>query len=107
MGKEYRFEFLNRFDEIIIFRLLEWFEVSVIVDFMFVLVFKCVFVCGIMFDFIDLFKLFLYFNGFSFRFGVRLMRWCVWGLLENNFVECMFDGFVFLGDIVNFDYDDD
>ena len=107
LGKEYRPEFLNRLDEIIIFRPLERPEVSAIADLMLASVSKRALARGITLDFTDSFKSLLYSNGFSPRFGARPMRRCVRGLLENNLAECMLDGFASSGDTVNFDYDDD
>ena len=106
LGKEYRPEFLNRLDEIIIFKPLERAEVSDIADLMLESVSKRALDKGISLNFGDGYKNLLYANGFSPRFGARPMRRCVRGLLENNLAECMLDGFASSGDTVTFDYDE-
>jgi ATP-dependent Clp protease ATP-binding subunit ClpC len=105
LSKEYRPEFLNRLDEIIIFRPLEKPEVSAIADLMLQSVSKRALSKGVTLGFEQGFKDLLYANGFSPRFGARPMRRCVRGLLENNLAECMLDGFAKDGDVVTFDYD--
>ena len=105
LGKEYRPEFLNRLDEIIVFRPLEKTEVSSIADLMLQSVCKRALDKGITLEFKPEFKGLLYANGFSPRFGARPMRRCVRGMLENNLAECMLDGFASSGDTVSFTYD--
>jgi len=105
LGKEYRPEFLNRLDEIIVFRPLEKTEVSSIADLMLQSVCKRALDKGITLEFKPEFKGLLYANGFSPRFGARPMRRCVRGMLENNLAECMLDGFASSGDTISFTYD--
>jgi len=105
LAREYRPEFLNRLDEIVIFKPLQKTEVSVIADLMLQSVANRAMDRGITLNFSLGFKDLLYSNGFSPRFGARPMRRCVRGLLENNLAECMLDGFASAGDTVTFDYD--
>ena len=105
LAREYRPEFLNRLDEIVIFKPLQKTEVSVIADLMLQSVANRAMDRGITLNFSAEFKDLLYSNGFSPRFGARPMRRCVRGLLENNLAECMLDGFASAGDTVTFDYD--
>ena len=105
LSKEYRPEFLNRLDEIIIFKPLEKREVSAIADLMLQSVSKRALGKGVTLGFAPEFRELVYSNGFSPRFGARPMRRCVRGLLENNLAECMLDGFASDGDVVTFGYD--
>ena len=107
LGREYRPEFLNRLDEIVVFKPLQKTEVSEIADIMLNTVAKRAAGKGISLEFSPKFRSVLYANGFSTRFGARPMRRCVRGLLENNLAECMLDGFASSGDTVTFDYDED
>jgi len=100
LSAKYRPEFLNRLDEIIIFRPLTKPEVGDIAQLMLASVCARAGVKGVSVSCDDGFRELLLSEGFSPTFGARPMRRAVQRLLENPLSECLLDGFAKDGDDV-------
>ena len=94
----YRPEFLNRLDEIIVFRPLTKPEVGSIAELMLRSVQKRAAAKGVTFSVDDSFRVALLKQGFSPKFGARPMRRAVQRVLENPLAECLLDGSACEGD---------
>ena len=93
LGATYRPEFLNRLDEIIVFRPLTKPEVGEIARLMLGSVRRRAAQRGVTLAFDESFEALLLAEGFSPRYGARPMRRAVQRLLENPLSECILDGF--------------
>ena len=100
LSAKYRPEFLNRLDEIIIFRPLTKPEVGDIAELMLASVSARAGGKGVAVSCDDGFRELLLSEGFSPKFGARPMRRAVQRLLENPLSECLLDGFAKDGDDV-------
>tara|TARA_B110000259_G_scaffold61311_2_gene72497 strand:+ start:32802 stop:34319 length:1518 start_codon:yes stop_codon:yes gene_type:complete len=94
----YRPEFLNRLDEIIVFRPLTKPEVGSIAELMLRSVQKRAAAKGVTVSVDDSFRVALLKQGFSPKFGARPMRRAVQRVLENPLAECLLDGSACEGD---------
>ena len=100
LSQQYRPEFLNRLDEIIVFRPLIESEVGDIAELMLKSVQKRAAAKGVTVTVDDTFREALLKQGFSPRFGARPMRRAVQRVLENPLAECLLDGSACEGDEV-------
>ena len=98
LQNNYRPEFLNRLDEIIVFQPLSRDEVGSIADLMLSSVKGRARGRDVSVHIDDSFKDLLLDEGFSPKFGARPMRRTVQRLLENPLSECLLDGFAREGD---------
>lgn len=99
----YRPEFLNRLDEIIVFRPLEKAEVRDIADLMIASVARRCEERGVAVGVSADFMQSVVEEGFSPRFGARPLRRTVQRLVEDVVAECLLDGFVHEGDVLELD----
>ena len=101
----FRPEFLNRLDEIIVFRQLTKDEVAEIAELMLVDVFGRVSETGIRLEVTDRFKKHLVNEGYNPTYGARPLRRAVMRLLEDNLAEELLSERITKGDIVIIDVD--
>ena len=101
LSNQYRPEFLNRLDEIIVFRPLTRPEVGDIAELMLKSVRARAEARGVAVTVDDAFRAALLEQGFSPKFGARPMRRAVQRLLENPLSECLLDGFAEQGSSVS------
>jgi len=101
LSAQYRPEFLNRLDEIIVFRPLTRPEVGDIAELMLRSVRARAEARGVSVTVDDAFRAALLSQGFSPKFGARPMRRAVQRLLENPLSECLLDGFAAPGAAVS------
>jgi len=98
MQKTYRPEFLNRLDEIIVFRPLEIKESMQIADLLLASIAKRCAEQGVVIEMAPEFKTRIVAEGFSSKYGARPLRRAVQRWVEDVAAECMLDGFVKKGD---------
>lgn len=103
----FRPEFLNRLDEIIVFRQLSKIEVKQIADIMLRDVFKRAEEKGIKIDVTERFKDRLVDEGYNPAYGARPLRRAIMRLLEDSMAERMLTGDIQEGDSVILDVDAD
>ncbi|WP_115017823.1 ATP-dependent Clp protease ATP-binding subunit [Synechococcus sp. UW140] len=103
----FRPEFLNRLDEIIVFRQLNREEVKQIAEIMLREVFSRIGEKGITLTVSDAFKERLVEEGFNPAYGARPLRRAVMRLLEDSLAEEVLSGRIKDGDCVEVDVDDD
>jgi ATP-dependent Clp protease ATP-binding subunit ClpC len=103
----FRPEFLNRLDEIIVFRQLTKLEVKSIADIMLRDVFKRAEEKGIKIDVTERFKDRLVDEGYNPAYGARPLRRAIMRLLEDSMAERMLSGDIKEGDSVIIDVDAD
>ncbi|CAL8467413.1 g6951 [Coccomyxa elongata] len=103
----FRPEFLNRLDEIIVFRQLSKSEVKEIADIMLTEVFKRAETKGIKIDVTERFKDRLVEEGYNPSYGARPLRRAIMRLLEDSMAERMLSGDIKEGDSVIIDVDAD
>jgi ATP-dependent Clp protease ATP-binding subunit ClpC len=103
----FRPEFLNRLDEIIVFRQLTKPEVKQIADIMLKDVFKRAEEKGIKIDITEAFKSRVVEEGYNPAYGARPLRRAIMRLLEDSMAEYMLSGDVQEGDSVILDVDAD
>lgn len=103
----FRPEFLNRLDEIIVFRQLNREEVKQIADIMLVELFKRMAEKNITLAVTDRFKELLVEQGYNPSYGARPLRRAIMNLLENSLAEEILTGKVREGASVLMDVDDD
>ncbi|KAK9909406.1 hypothetical protein WJX75_001799 [Coccomyxa subellipsoidea] len=103
----FRPEFLNRLDEIIVFRQLSKSEVKEIADIMLTEVFKRAEIKGIKIDVTERFKDRLVEEGYNPAYGARPLRRAIMRLLEDSMAERMLSGDIKEGDSVIIDVDAD
>ncbi|CAL5222379.1 g4734 [Coccomyxa viridis] len=103
----FRPEFLNRLDEIIVFRQLSKGEVKEIADIMLREVFKRADTKGIKIDVTERFKDRLVEEGYNPAYGARPLRRAIMRLLEDSMAERMLSGDIKEGDSVIIDVDAD
>ena len=103
----FRPEFLNRLDEIIVFRQLNREEVKLIADIMLREVFSRIGEKGITLTVSDAFKERLVEEGFNPAYGARPLRRAVMRLLEDSLAEEVLSGRIKDGDCVEVDVDAD
>jgi ATP-dependent Clp protease ATP-binding subunit ClpC len=101
LSAQYRPEFLNRLDEIIVFRPLTRPEVGDIAELMLRSVRARAEARRVSVTVDDAFRAALLSQGFSPKFGARPMRRAVQRLLENPLSECLLDGFAAPGAAVS------
>ena len=106
LGKRFRPEFLNRLDEIVVFRPLGEFEVAQIAENMLESVASRCSRKGVAITCTDAFKKALLVNGFSPKYGARPMRRAVQAMVENQLSECLLSGFANDGDNIQLDFDE-
>ena len=106
LGKRFRPEFLNRLDEIVVFRPLGELEVAQIAENMLESVASRCAKKGVVITCTDAFKKALLCNGFSPKYGARPMRRAVQAMVENQLSECLLSGFANDGDSIQLDFDD-
>jgi len=106
LGKRFRPEFLNRLDEIVVFRPLGEFEVAQIAENMLESVASRCLRKGVAITCTDAFKKALLVNGFSPKYGARPMRRAVQAMVENQLSECLLSGFANDGDNIQLDFDE-
>jgi ATP-dependent Clp protease ATP-binding subunit ClpC len=106
LGKRFRPEFLNRLDEIVVFRPLGEFEVAQIAENMLESVASRCARKGVAITCTDAFKKALLVNGFSPKYGARPMRRAVQAMVENQLSECLLSGFANDGDNIQLDFDE-
>jgi len=106
LGKRFRPEFLNRLDEIVVFRPLGEFEVEQIAENMLESVASRCARKGVAITCTDAFKKALLVNGFSPKYGARPMRRAVQAMVENQLSECLLSGFANDGDNIQLDFDE-
>lgn len=107
LKQSFRPEFLNRLDEIIVFRQLSKNEVKQIADIMLREVSTRLAEQGIMLEVSDRFKDFVVEAGYNPSYGARPLRRAVMRLLEDSLAEAMLSGQVKQGDTAIVDVDDD
>lgn len=103
----FRPEFLNRVDEIIVFRQLTKSEVRAICDIMLVDVFNRATERGLKLDVTERFKDRLVEEGFNPAYGARPLRRSIMRLLEDSLAERMLSGDIGEGDSIIMDVDAD
>ena len=101
----FRPEFLNRLDEIIVFRQLTKDEVAEIAELMLAEVFGRVIETGIQLEVTDRFKKHLVDEGYNPTYGARPLRRAVMRLLEDNLAEELLSERITKGDVVIVDVD--
>jgi ATP-dependent Clp protease ATP-binding subunit ClpC len=106
MRQYFRPEFLNRLDEIIVFRQLNKAEVTLIADIMLKEVFGRLTEKGITLEVSDRFKDRLIEEGYSPSYGARPLRRAIMRLLEDSLAEEILSGRVKDGDIAYVDVDE-
>jgi ATP-dependent Clp protease ATP-binding subunit ClpC len=99
-SNQFRPEFLNRFDEIVVFRPLEKPELVQVIDLMIKGVNKTLATQKISVEVDDDAKLLLVEQGYDPRLGARPMRRVVQRVIENNVAKAMLAGMVLPGSIV-------
>jgi ATP-dependent Clp protease ATP-binding subunit ClpC len=102
----FRPEFLNRLDEIIVFRQLNKAEVTEIADIMLKEVFGRLTEKGIALEVSDRFKDRLIQEGYSPSYGARPLRRAIMRLLEDSLAEEILSGRIKDGDIAYVDIDE-
>jgi ATP-dependent Clp protease ATP-binding subunit ClpC len=103
----FRPEFLNRLDEIIVFRQLTKDEVGQIAELMLKEVFERISMKGIQLEVTDRFKIRLIDEGFNPSYGARPLRRAVMRLLEDSLAEEVLSEKIKAGDIAIVDVGDD
>ena len=103
----FRPEFLNRLDEIIVFRQLTKYEVGEISEIMLKEVSERVSMKGIQLEVTDRFKTRLIEEGYNPIYGARPLRRAVMTLLEDNVAEAILDDRINSGDIAVVDIGED
>ena len=106
LGKRFRPEFLNRLDEIVVFRPLGELEVAQIAENMLASVSSRCAKKGVVITCTEAFKKALLVNGFSPKYGARPMRRAVQAMVVNQLSECLLSGFANDGDSIEFDFDE-
>ena len=106
LGKRFRPEFLNRLDEIVVFRPLGELEVAQIAENMIASVSLRCAKKGVVISCTEAFKKALLGNGFSPKYGARPMRRAVQAMVVNQLSECLLSGFANDGDSIEFDFDE-
>ena len=106
LGKRFRPEFLNRLDEIVVFRPLGELEVAQIAENMLASVSLRCAKKGVVISCTEAFKKALLGNGFSPKYGARPMRRAVQAMVVNQLSECLLSGFANDGDSIEFDFDE-
>eukprot|EP00245_Coleochaete_scutata_P014624 TRINITY_DN629_c1_g2_i1.p1 TRINITY_DN629_c1_g2~~TRINITY_DN629_c1_g2_i1.p1 ORF type:complete len:950 (+),score=219.05 TRINITY_DN629_c1_g2_i1:149-2998(+) len=101
----FRPEFLNRLDEIIVFRQLTKVEIKEIADLMLKEVFERLKKKEILLDVTERFRDRLVEEGFSTSYGARPLRRAIMRLLEDNLAERMLEGTIKEGDSAIMDVD--
>ena len=101
----FRPEFLNRLDEIIVFRQLTKDEVAEIAELMLAEIFDRVTETGIQLEVTDRFKKHLVDEGYNPTYGARPLRRAVMRLLEDNLAEELLSERITKGDVVIVDVD--
>jgi ATP-dependent Clp protease ATP-binding subunit ClpC len=107
LGKRFRPEFLNRLDEIVVFRPLGESEVSKIAENMLEDVSKRCLKKGVTIECTAKFKLALLRNGFSSKYGARPMRRAIQSMVENQLSECLLSGFALNGCSLSIDFNEE
>jgi len=100
-------EFLNRLDEIIVFRQLTKAEVGEIAEIMLKEVFDRISVKGILLEVTDRFKVRLIDEGYNPSYGARPLRRAIMRLLEDSLAEKVLSGKINAGDTAIVDVADD
>merc|ERR1712118_99630 len=103
----FRPEFLNRLDEIIVFRQLTKDEVGQIAEIMLKEVFERIATKGIQLEVTDRFKIRLVDEGYNPTYGARPLRRAVMRLLEDSLAEEVLSEKIKAGDTVVVDVGDD
>jgi len=106
LGLQYRPEFLNRLDEIIVFRPLQINEVAEIAEIMIKQVVERCTVQKFGLVTTESFMTRLINEGYSSRYGARPLRRAVQRLLEDAVASCLVDGFVTDGKTLEMDVDE-
>jgi len=107
LKQHFRPEFLNRLDEIIVFRQLSKEEVKQIADIMIREISSRLTEQGINLEVSDRFKERVVAEGYSPAYGARSLRRAIMRLLEDNLAEAMLSGQIKDGDTAILDVDDD
>mmetsp|Transcript_21298 Transcript_21298/g.46703 ORF Transcript_21298/g.46703 Transcript_21298/m.46703 type:complete len:278 (-) Transcript_21298:211-1044(-) len=106
MQKEYRPEFLNRLDEIVVFRPLAVQDSEKIADLLLTAITRRCEEQGVQIEMAGNFKMMVVEEGFSSKYGARPLRRAVQRWVEDVVAECMLDGFANKGDSVMLDAPD-
>uniref|UniRef100_A0A7S1X2V6 Clp R domain-containing protein n=1 Tax=Tetraselmis chuii TaxID=63592 RepID=A0A7S1X2V6_9CHLO len=106
LGRQYRPEFLNRLDEIIVFRPLQIAEVAQIAEIMIKQVVERCTVQKFGLTATQPFMNRLINEGYSSRYGARPLRRAVQRLLEDSVASCLVDGFIKDGKTLEMDVDE-
>ena len=106
LKKEFRPEFVNRIDEVVVFHSLEEKHIGAIVELMLGQVKARMSEKDMQIDFTDAAKEFLAKNGFEPEYGARPLRRLIQRLVEDGLAEALLEGRIKQGEKVKVDLDD-
>ncbi|KOM58224.1 hypothetical protein LR48_Vigan11g125800 [Vigna angularis] len=107
LKRNFRDEFLNRLDEIVVFKSLSESELNKIVDIMLSAVCKRLEMKKMKLNMSDRFKRKLVEEGYNSRYGARPLKRAITRLLEDTMADKILEGFIAEGSHVYVDLDDD